>query len=649
MASPIQIVLNPENYQEVRRAGGGGWRRDFYAGRDHEFAAHRDALVDQINAISATLSAQSQGPIGYLKVVLRQKAWAKSHRPVTSLFRPSRTPVVGCGDLGEMFVEVSPDRLARVKCEIQKAENGTRMEFNEALERDMPHPSTQRSETGAIKRIELYGPPNKRGFSAREAVDWLSNPSTGGGYEVGLFDVIPPRADWDRLPDPYRKLIFTFVEGFREIGQGISVEQSPSKITVRLDHSPDGAIMRIAGAPNPTRNRQAPAPFDGDLQRHQNLLEFLDSHPLVRSVDLPGVVVRSAGPPASPWPRPAHVTVPARSAQASYPRIGIVDGGVSTALTDWIIDRWNFLADENMDLDHGTFIGGLAVAGATLNGPRVCPEPDGAEIVDLAIFPDENQPSAFPSYYPDGALGFFDELNSAIEDVRARHGVRVFNMSLNIGIPASPKDYSQYAARLDQIAEDNNVLIFLSAGNTKPQDRRPEWSADASAALSDLAIAQNDRLLIPAESVRSVSVAALNPPDQDGCLPFAPACFSRRGPGLRSGVKPDLSHVGGSGTRHPLRGQGLFSVAPNGTVVDDSGTSYATPLVAKTAARLMQQIEGEVSRETLIGLLVHNAEIPEPLRSKDLEPVAQHLVGFGMPSPANQIPRSTVRCNTLCG
>lgn len=29
MASPIQIVLNPENYEEAREAGGGGGRKDF--------------------------------------------------------------------------------------------------------------------------------------------------------------------------------------------------------------------------------------------------------------------------------------------------------------------------------------------------------------------------------------------------------------------------------------------------------------------------------------------------------------------------------------------------------------------------------------------------------------------------------------------
>lgn len=124
---------------------------------------------------------------------------------------------------------------------------------------------------------------------------------------------------------------------------------------------------------------------------------------------------------------------------------------------------------------------------------------------------------------------------------------------------------------------------------------------------------------------------------EDACLPFAPTRFSRRGPGLRSGVKPDLAHVGGSGTQHTALGHGLFSILPDGTVIDGCGTSYASPLVAKTAAVLDHAIEGEVSRETLIGLLVHHAELPEPLRPKALGAVARHLVGFGMPPSAERI------------
>lgn len=159
-------------------------------------------------------------------------------------------------------------------------------------------------------------------------------------------------------------------------------------------------------------------------------------------------------------------------------------------------------------------------------------------------------------------------------------------------------------------------MVFISAGNIQPQDVRAEWPSDATSALASLVNTRNDGLLTPAESARNVAVAALNPPGHDGCVPFAPSRFSRRGPGLRAGVKPDLAHVGGAGSIHPSLGHGLFSILPDGTIIDGCGTSYAAPLAAKTAAVLEHAIEGEVSRETLIGLLVHHAEMPVPLQAK---------------------------------
>ncbi len=199
MASPIQIVLNPENYEEAREAGGGGGRKDFFAHRDAEFVAHRNALLGQLDTISGVLSAQSQGDVGYVKVILRREAWAKSHRPVASLFRDNRTPVVGGGDLGVMIVEARPDALRQVAAEIARAETYTEMRFNEQKQKDEPNPSARKSETGAIDRIELYGPADRRSFSVEEAVAWLSNPMTGSGYQVELFDSPPPRSEWDRL------------------------------------------------------------------------------------------------------------------------------------------------------------------------------------------------------------------------------------------------------------------------------------------------------------------------------------------------------------------------------------------------------------------------------------------------------------------
>jgi hypothetical protein len=643
MASPIQIILNPENYEEVREAGGGGGRKDFFAHRDAQFRAHRTALIEQINTISGVLSAQSQGDVGFVKVTLRREAWAKSHRPVASLFREDRTPVVGGGDLGVMLIEARPAALRRVAAEIAEAETVTRMRFNEKKQKDEPAPSARKSETGAIDRIELYGPADRRGFSVDEAVAWLSNPLTGSAYHVELFDTPPPRSEWDRLDPGLRRLAESFVAGFNALERGLSVEMLPHSrskqriLSVRLDDSSDQPVLRLTDAALIERRRDL-APFSGDVARHVRLLAFLDSHPLVRRIELPGIVVRATDHRTeTPRARPTDASIPLRDNRRTHPKLGIIDGGISGALSDWVIDRWDILADEDTDLAHGTFIGGLAAVGAALNGAEICPEADGAELVDVAVFPNERKPGAFASYYPEGLPQFFDEMEAAVSDARARHGVRVFNMSLNILQPAAPDRYSQHAVRLDQIAESNNAVVFISAGNIQPQDLRAEWPADANTALANLVTARNDGLLTPAESSRNVAVAALNPPGHSGCLPFAPARFSRRGPGLRAGVKPDLAHVGGANGQHPQLGHGLFSILPDGTIVDGCGTSYASPLAAKTAAVLDHLIEGEVSRETLIGLLVHHAEMPAPLQAKALAPIARHMVGFGMPPSADRI------------
>ncbi|WP_191558090.1 S8 family peptidase [Brevundimonas aurantiaca] len=653
MASPIQIVLNPEHYEEAREAGGGGGRKDFFAHRDAEFAQHRAALTNQIDTICGVLSAQSQGDVGFVKVILRREAWAKSHRPVASLFRNDRTPVVGGGDLGVMIIEARPDTLRQVAGEIAKAETHTQMRFNEQKQKDEPHPSARKSETGAIDRIELYGPADRRSFSVEEAVAWLSNPMTGSSYQVELFDSPPPRSEWDLLDGGHRRLAESFIAGFNALGHGLAVERLPNHrhkqpiLSVRLDQSSDQPVLRLNEAPLSERRREL-ALFNPDVKRHARLLAFLDSHPLVRRIELPGIVVRATGATTpAPRTRPTNLTIPTRDSRRTHPRLGIIDGGISKALSDWVIDRWDILADEDADLAHGTFIGGLAAVGGALNGAETCPEPDGAELVDVAVFPNERKAGAFASYYPEGLPQFFDEMETAVSDARARHGVRVFNMCLNILQPAAPDRYSPHAARLDQIAETNNAVVFISAGNIQPQDLRAEWPADATAALANLVNARNDGLLTPAESARNVAVAALNPPGHDGCLPFAPTRYSRRGPGLRAGVKPDLAHVGGAGSQHPIIGHGLFSILPDGTIIDGCGTSYASPLAAKTAAVLDHAIEGEVSRETLIGLLVHHSEMPKPLQSKALAPIARHMVGFGMPPSADRILESGPNAITL--
>lgn len=123
MVSPLQIILNDKDYQQARDAGGGGPKKDFFADRDREFRAHKAALISQLGTIAQTLENQTptQGNIGYIKVILRREAWAKSHRPISALFKPARIALVGGGDLGEMYFEAEPQALREVAQEISRS------------------------------------------------------------------------------------------------------------------------------------------------------------------------------------------------------------------------------------------------------------------------------------------------------------------------------------------------------------------------------------------------------------------------------------------------------------------------------------------------------------------------------------------------
>lgn len=123
-------------------------------------------------------------------------------------------------------------------------------------------------------------------------------------------------------------------------------------LTVRLEKSFHPAALRLAPSA-PTERRKELQPFDGDTNRHDRLLHFLKHHPLVRKIELPGIIVKSEG--RSERSRPVSVTLPVRDSTRSYPRIGIIDSGVSDELSDWVIDRWDLLADEDKDHGHGTF------------------------------------------------------------------------------------------------------------------------------------------------------------------------------------------------------------------------------------------------------------------------------------------------------
>lgn len=633
--SPVQIVLNSNDFIEAWIKPAGGGNKDFYAGKDSEFVLHKQKISEELSNIKNLLTANEYSEISYAKVVLKPSAIAKSHRPTGVLFKHDIAPVIGAGDLGELFVEVSPNSIDKISYKIAQTEEETKYKENKKGE-IKPNPSAARSELGAIDYIEPYNVSDKRRFSISEGLEWISNPQTGGAYIVELFEMPPAKHEWDNFTSEKYKLFKSFNDGLIKLGNGIVVskvtdtDKYASMIGVKLEDSSNLPNIQFNLLKSSARKENSVQKIVKDLDKHLELIGFLDRHPLVKKIILPPIISKSkvrSGKVGKKY------TLPELKVGEVYPKIGIIDGGVSSIYGDWIEDRWGLLSPVDRDEAHGTFIAGLAVFGKSLNGEDICKEIDGCKIIDLDLLPKEG---VFANYYR-APLQFLNEMEDAIKSLKAKTGVRIFNFSLNIEEHVSSDRYSLTAKMLDKIAEENDVIFIISAGNTHRNDFRKEWPLDSSDALAILAGSRNDIIKTPAESCRNISVSALNPPNMKDIVPFALSNYSCRGPATRVGLKPDFAHVGGSGTRISDIGHGLLSIDNSGNIIDGCGTSYAAPNVAKTLASMDHSIEGDVSRETLLALTTHHAVLPEVLKDKKLKDIVKHLVGFGIPVGADEI------------
>jgi hypothetical protein len=248
----------------------------------------------------------------------------------------------------------------------------------------------------------------------------------------------------------------------------------------------------------------------------------------------------------------------------------------------------------------------------------------------LALFP--KLPFSF--VYKGGFTDFLEEAEQAVREAKESYGVRIFNMSINCLTPVQRHSYSALAARLDAIADRHGVIIVNSAGNLKRDETRTPWARTPRENLAYFAARTlPDTVNQPTETVRGLSIGALNCPEGPQ-IPHAPARYSRRGPGLQVGVKPDMVHFGGCGSIKETDPTGLQSSELDGTAVQVCGTSYAAPLVARTLGELDLLTDRQRSTRTLRTLALHSAEMPPPLTKRGLRDLARQFAGFGKPSSA---------------
>ncbi len=632
--NPVQIVLNDDAFLRAPDPKQAGPDKDFFEGNDRGFVVHKKAMITRLDELDATLATSRFGPAAYVRVRMRVEAIAKSYRPNRELFVLDQFPCVGAGAPGELFFRLPQLYLPRLRSRFAATEDAGVTRFSGKTGEPYHYVTRGRSELGAIETIEIASPDSKRNFAAGEAVQAMLNPSAASGYVVELFEQRPLDAPSNADILGLRQLFETLQTDLGELGEGMYAALLPSPGGV-----PSMEVLVTTGDNRPlVEDRRtirgeltlAPssAPVDADVERHEKVLDVIAEHPLVRRIRFP-VVLQVAEAPGEP--DDTAFAIPARVADGTYPKVGVVDTGVCPLLSPWVRDRYDFLSETDYDAAHGTMVAGILIGAQGANGAQIGREPDGCDIVDIPLMPSRR---FLDVYGPRGFEAFLEELEGAIVEARDNHGVRVFNMSLNITSPVEQNLYSVYAARLDEIQDRQGVVIVNSAGNSPSSEWRAPWPKTPRLAIAALAARTSpDTIFMPSESVRTLAVGALNPPNGSH-IDGAPATYTRRGPGLRVGVKPDLAHYGGVGDVALPRSTGLTSCAVDGNCVQTRGTSFAAPLVAKTLATLDALTGEKLMPRTLRAFTIHNAAVPEALQNRSLREIARQFVGFGQPSDA---------------
>lgn len=300
----------------------------------------------------------------------------------------------------------------------------------------------------------------------------------------------------------------------------------------------------------------------------------------------------------------------------TYPVVGVLDSGIekNRYLSPWIFRAGEkYYEDQYQDRGHGTMVASVLEYSDELNGTDNTAV-TGVMMMDAVIVPDLRKETVYPE-------DIIDNVRDAIERHR---DIKIWTMSVGTVEECAEKAFSQYGIALDNIADENNVLIIKSAGNSNAFLHGDE----------------RERITKMADSVRALVVGSIA--GEKGPYDLAeidtPSPFTRCGPGPAYVIKPDLVAYGGNAGRRPDGANtttGVRVIDRAGMVARALGTSFSTPWIARIAAELNHLLAEDFDPLLIKALMVHNAGYPAGQRMNMEEKIK--FMGFGMPPGTRDI------------
>lgn len=302
--------------------------------------------------------------------------------------------------------------------------------------------------------------------------------------------------------------------------------------------------------------------------------------------------------------------------------VGIIDSGISenSVLNKYVIARKEYVASRYQNRSHGTFVASCLQYGSTFDN---IPEENKRyfKIIDIIALPNSD-----PLCGPTDTLSQ-DDFYELVENVMDEYSgsVKIWNLSLGASTLVEDEQMSDMAVFCDYIQDTYKVQLIIAGGNYggngstlrtwPPQD-----------------LGENDRVTVPADSVRAISVGSIALKDSFFSLVKRnePSPFSRRGPGANYMIKPEVVDYGGNlsnlGTSEGLEVVGLSTT---NKLIGGIGTSFSTPKISYKYAKIFDDL---IEKDLLLtkAFLIHNARINS--KNLDIENDSINYYGFGRPS-----------------
>lgn len=254
--------------------------------------------------------------------------------------------------------------------------------------------------------------------------------------------------------------------------------------------------------------------------------------------------------------------------------VGVIDGGIDVNnpyLLNYAESEFPMKGDPvDSFLSHGTQVSGAVLYGALNNfsSSDVLPEP----MVSVKSFGVLSSSTSDPDLY---------DVIDAIENfVPSNKNISVYNLSIGPHGPILDDSISRFTYACDLLSYEHNVLFCVAVGND-----------------GEL-IGGYNRIQSPSDSVNCLAVGAYT--NNKGVVVRAP--YSSIGPGREgSKMKPDIMAFGGC-DQHPIH---LIS-EEGGKKILSAGTSFASPIVAGIAGRLIGESKGNIDPLIAKALLIHS-------------------------------------------